>query len=559
MLEGLAWRDAEKNSCSAADVWDKRRTAPSKHSWIDGLISTNHHRNSLMGIDSICHPADQGRHWRTCFGMDRVGRASVALAVWSRFGRPGGVLEQGLRDMVLVAATALLSVLCGCTANVPPAKAAQEASAEQPAKDVQAVAQESRGKEGEHDETRQLAASSDSKRYALVFGNGAYRHGDALVAPPRDAALMASALQSRGYHVLIGIDRDLDGMREDIAAFEAMSNDAELRLFYFAGHGFEFDNANYLMPVDLPANIADLGEQDVRNNALRLDRLVWELEQDVPVLVAVIDACRVPPVRGTATARGLGAEEAPEGTIVAYATAPGRVAMDSLRAYGVDEQHSPYTYYLANALLSSDVQRWDQAFQQVYSIVNDHTRGAQQPWTNSRVTASPAIGQLQASSAGAASGLLGIKISPQRLASGRYWANEAISALRLAGDRSNTDDELQQQAREGDARAAIALASRWSAQPGRKRAAIALLQPFAEQGNAVAQLDLGTELYALAGEDEDGHDARYWWSLAGAQGVGEARAKLAMLDGDATHGLEEFARGMLEQYEAFAPKPEKKR
>lgn len=424
---------------------------------------------------------------------------------------------------------------------------------------MQAVAPESRGSEGGRGESRQLAASLDSKRYALVFGNGAYRHGDALVAPPRDAALMARALQTRGYHVLVGIDRDLDGMREDIAAFEEMSRDAELRLFYFAGHGFEFDNANYLMPVDLPANIADLGEQDVRNNALRLDRLVWELEQDTPVLVAVIDACRVPAARGTAPMPGLRVEDAPKGVILAYATAPGRVAMDSLRAYGVDEQHSPYTYYLANALLSPEVERWDQAFQQAYGIVNNRTRGAQQPWTNSRVTASPAIGSIHAGSAGAASGLFGISISPERRAAGRYWANEAIAALRLAGDRTNTDDELHRRSRDGDVRAALALASRWSELPGRERAAIALLQPLAEQGNAVAQLDLGTTLYALAGEDDDGHDARYWWSLASAQGIGEARAKLAMLDGDATRGMEEFARGMLEQFEAFAPKQEEER
>lgn len=467
-------------------------------------------------------------------------------------------MQQDWRNKLLVAAAVLLWGLCGCTANAPPDEAAH-ASKDQQIDEARAAVQDSQGSEREHGESRQLSASPDSKRYALVFGNGAYRHGDALAAPSRDAALMARALQSRGYHILVGIDRDLDGMREDITAFDEMSRDAELRLFYFAGHGFEFDNANYLMPVDLPANISDLSEQDVRNNALRLDRLVWELEQDTPVLVAVIDACRVPPSRGTAAALGLGVEEASEGTILAYATAPGRVAMDSLRAYGVDEQHSPYTYYLANALLSPQVQRWDQAFMQAYSIVNNRTRGAQQPWMNSRVTASPAIGKLQASSAGAASGLLGIRISPERRASGRYWANEAIAALRLAGDRTNTDDELQRQAREGDARAALALASRWSEQPERERAAIALLQPLGEQGNAVAQLDLGTMLYALSGQDEDGRDARYWWSLASAQGVGEARAKLAMLDGNATRGLEEFARGMLEQFEAFAPKLEEAR
>ena len=402
----------------------------------------------------------------------------------------------------------------------------------------------------------QLSAGPDSRRYALVFGNGAYRHGDALAAPARDAALIAAALRARGYHVLVGIDRDLAGMREDIAAFEAMSRDAELRLLYFAGHGFEFDHANYLMPVDLPAGIGSLGEHDVRTNALRLDQLVWELEQDVPVLVAIIDACRVPPARGAADQPALAAQVPPEGGILAYATAPGRVAMDSLRAYGVDEEHSPYSYYLASALASPEVENWDQAFLVAYNIVNDRTRGAQQPWLNARVNRFPAVGPLQAAAAADTGGLSGFAVSPERAAAGRYWADEALAARRLADDHTHTDARLQARAGEGDARAALALATRWSGQPGRKHDAIDLLSPLAAQGNAAAQLDLGTLLYALAAEDRDGRNARYWWVQASAQGVGEARAKLAIIDGDPGRALEEYARGMMEHFEAFRPRLE---
>lgn len=461
-------------------------------------------------------------------------------------------MEPGWGGGWLLAAAMLLAV-CGCTANAPDAAEPAAAAAGPRVADAPADAPLAQAAEPQQGESRQLAADAGSRRYALVFGNGGYRHGDALAAPPRDAALMARALQARGYHVLVGVDRDLAGMREDIAAFAEMSHDAELRLFYFAGHGFEFDSANYLMPVDLPTGIASLGEQDVHTHALRLDQLVWELEQDAPVLVAVIDACRVPPVRGAAAAPALRAQEPPEGTILAYATAPGRVAMDSLRAYGVDEEHSPYTYYLADALLSPTVERWDQAFQAAYSIVNHRTGGAQQPWMNARVNQFPAVGQLHSAPAAGTAGLSGLSVSPERRAAGRYWADEALAAHRLADDRSRTDDALQRQAKAGETRAALALASRWSAQPGREQAAIGVLQPLAEEGNAAAQLDLGTVLYVLAAEDRGGRSARYWWAQASAQGVGEARAKLAMLDGDATHALEEFARGMLEHYEAFKP------
>lgn len=407
------------------------------------------------------------------------------------------------------------------------------------------------------DSRTELAGADGSTRYALVFGNGAYRHGDALPAPARDAALMARALNDRGYHVMLGIDRDLAGMREDIAAFQDMSRGAELRLVYFAGHGFEFDNANYLMPVDLPASITDLTEQDVRVNALRLDQLVWELEQEAPMLVAVIDACRVPPTRGGAQLPGLAAEDAPEGAILAYATSPGRVAMDSLQAYGVDEEHSPYSYYLASALASPEVETWDQAFAVAYNIVNDRTRGAQQPWMNARVTSFPAIGAAATSSADSATGPLArYRVSPERKAAGRYWGNEAIAIERLANDGTNPDARLQARTAEGEDRAAIALARRWSAEDGREREVLELLEPVAERGNAVAQMDMGNFLFELAAEDSQGRGARYWMAQASAQGVGEARAKLAMLDGNPMRAMEETFKGFMEHYEAFAPKIE---
>ena len=456
-------------------------------------------------------------------------------------------MARGFGTYLLAAAMALLAVACGTEHPTPvpgPAMSGEATAVEMappPASEF-------------HGTSERLPAPVESRRYALVFGNGAYRHGDALPAPPRDAALMARALQSRGYHVLLGIDRDLAGMREDIASFEAMSRDAGLRLFYFAGHGFEFDSANYLMPVDLPVNIAELDRQAVRRNALRLDQVTWRLGQDVPLLVAVVDACRVLPARGTTSAFSFVAEEPPEGSIIAFATAPGKVAMDSLRAYGVDEDHSPYSYYLANALLSPEVRTWDQAFLAASAIVDNQTRGQQQPWMNARVNRFPAIGQAATAAAATPANMLGISVSPERRAAGRYWAGEALAAQRLAADGSRPDDVLRRQSREGDARATIALATRLDRDGAPVAQVAALLEPLAEAGNAVAQVDLGTVLYAARASDSEGRTARHWWTLASAQGIGEARAKLAILDGNGSvQALREFMQGVAEEAAAFAP------
>lgn len=451
-----------------------------------------------------------------------------------------------------LASIALFSALAACEAggSAPP-PLARAIPAPQPTANAPVAAQAS-GRS-----TTLAPASAGSRRYALVFGNGAYGHGDALAGAPRDAALIAGALQERGYEVLLAVDRDLEGMREDVAAFDAMSADAELRVLYFAGHGFEFEHANYLMPVDLPAAIGKLDRQAVRNNGVRLDELVWTLEQGAPALVAIIDACRVAPARGAQAARALGELTPARGTILAYATAPGHVALDSLRGYGVDADHSPYSYFLASALRSREVASWDQAFLSAASIVMQQTRGAQQPWMNAQVDHFPQVGALPAAASaqpGTAT-LLGLEITAERRAAGRYWARQEQAARTLARDGNRTDASLEDQAARGDANAALALAARaWDR--GDAADALRRLEPIARDGHAVARSDLGTLLHSLQASDSEGHTARYWWQLASAQGIGEARAKLALAaagTGDGEAPLEEFMRGLMETHEAFAP------
>ena len=458
-----------------------------------------------------------------------------------------------------IAALMLLALLQGCGNSPEPARvagAAPQRQAPEIAEPASAPLEEASAPEAASaGQSEVLRPDRDGDRlFALVFGNGAYRHGDALTSPAKDAALMASALRSRGYHVLLGLDRDLAGMQHDLQAFDEMSRDAQVRVLYFAGHGFEFDNANYLLPVDTPANVAELSRLDVRVNALRLDALTWELEQGAETLIAIIDACRVLPSRGAADGLTMAAEKAPKGTIIAYATSPGQVAMDSLRSYGVEEDHSPYSYFLANALVSQENDTWDQAFMSTSNIVMQQTGGEQKPWMNAQVSAFPRIGQERPKASSGKSGSLDVMdlgVSPSRSAAGAFWARESIAAARMERDGNLTDDDLMALARQGDSRAAVALSSRWWDTPDRKAALTGLLEPAAERGHAMAQTDLGSHLYQSRAKDSQGRSADYWWQLASAQGVGEARAKLAMRDPADPANAKEIAQGMVEMFKAF--------
>lgn len=464
---------------------------------------------------------------------------------------------RSFRSITTLAVLALEVALAACSGDpqsLAPTSAASGAPSSEPASNAVRAEDPSGTDAAATDGVSQILAPTDatSRRFALVFGNSQYRHGDALPAAARDAALMANALRGRGYHVLLARDRTLAGMKEDIGVFTELSENADVRVIYFAGHGFEFGHDNYLMPVDLPSPITELDERLVGLHALRLQEVAWPMEQEAGVLVAIIDACRVGAARGATSRLTLASAEPPQGTILAYATSPGTTAADSLKAYGVDADHSPYAYFLADALSDPGLERWDQALLSAAAIVRTQTGGVQVPWMNATVTRFPDLGELESGPVKATAGPvedLVRSISPERMAANRYWSNLEMRVATQARNRLVFDDELQQAAKQGDKEAALVLAYRWTDVPGREKEAIALLEPLAEDGNAVAQLTLGTTLYAMTTRDSQGRKATYWWQMASANGMGEARAKLALAEGRADiNVLNEFAKGLVEMH-----------
>ncbi|MGH6678439.1 MAG: caspase family protein, partial [Bradyrhizobium sp.] len=93
------------------------------------------------------------------------------------------------------------------------------------------------------------AARAD-KRVAFVVGNGAYENVPQLPNPPFDARAMASLLRSIGFEVIEGTDLTHDQMTSKLLEFAKKARDADVAIFYYAGHGLALDGTNYLLPVD---------------------------------------------------------------------------------------------------------------------------------------------------------------------------------------------------------------------------------------------------------------------------------------------------------------------
>ncbi len=220
-------------------------------------------------------------------------------------------------------------------------------------------------------QTPEPAKPTKLARLALVIGNGAYP-GDALANPPNDAADMAALLKQSGFEVIQRENASLKEMHRALREFGDRLTRETMGLFFFAGHGVQVRGRNYLLAVD-----ADIGREDeVAFNALDLQAVLEKMDSARNhTNLIILDACRNNPFASKfkLANSGLAQIDAPPGTVVAFATAPGSVAADGRGRNGLYTKH-----LLAN--LGKPGARIEDAFKQVRVAVRAESNGAQTPW-----------------------------------------------------------------------------------------------------------------------------------------------------------------------------------
>ncbi|MDG2196304.1 MAG: caspase family protein [SAR324 cluster bacterium] len=166
------------------------------------------------------------------------------------------------------------------------------------------------------------------KRQALVIGNSDYAYAGMLANPVNDANAIGKTLEQLGFEVTTVTDANQKTMERSIRNFgKQLKQKKGVGLFYFAGHGMQFDGENYLLPTDIDPST----EEDVRYDAVPLGKLLAQLRAaDNGMNVVVLDACRNDPFARSfrSSSRGLAQVTAPTGSFISYATAPGSVAAD---------------------------------------------------------------------------------------------------------------------------------------------------------------------------------------------------------------------------------------
>ena len=157
--------------------------------------------------------------------------------------------------------------------------------------------------------------SSQDQKIALVIGNGDYKSAP-LKNPVNDAGDIADVLRKIRFTVILKINANQRSMENAIREFGKSLRKGGVGLFYYAGHGIQVNNNNYLIPVD--ARIET--ESDVKYEAVDAGRVLGKMEDAGNKLnIVILDACRDNPFARSfrTSTQGLARMDSPIGSIIA--------------------------------------------------------------------------------------------------------------------------------------------------------------------------------------------------------------------------------------------------
>ena len=214
------------------------------------------------------------------------------------------------------------------------------------------------------------------KRTALVIGNSEYEVGS-LRNPANDAQDMAGSLVKLGFDVTLKLNAGQEHMEQAISDFGRQLYQGGVGLFYYAGHGVQVGGENYLIPVNAKIE----SESDVRYKAVNIGQLLGKMgEARNGFNIVILDACRDNPFAKEfrSSSRGLAVVNSAsvKGSLIAYATSPGKVASDG------SDRNGLYTKHLLQHISTPGIPV-EQVFKRVLQGVERDTNGKQSPWVSS--------------------------------------------------------------------------------------------------------------------------------------------------------------------------------
>lgn len=368
------------------------------------------------------------------------------------------------------------------------------------------------------------AAAADT-RVALVIGNSDYEFAADLANPLNDAEQIKVSLETIGFEVSSAFNLGHAEMLSALRRFKKVARGADIATIYYAGHGIEVQQRNYLVPID--ASFED--EDDAEFNMVSLDLLSSSMSGVAGISMIMLDACRDNPFangRSIAGSRGLAPVEPVRGTLISYAARAGTKASDG------DGQNSPYAKALIKHLQENqvDIRR---VFDKVRDTVMSETNNKQEPFVYASLPAKDIFlnENQRAQRLSSSNETTNIELkywssveqsgSPELLQSylDKYPEGEfvAIATFKLEKLLSvNTDSEPSEQSTK-------TVPAALNSEEVEK---VKYYRLAANQGQAYSQYLLGRAYETGKGVEQDYQEAARWYNLAADQGYAAAQYEI---------------------------------
>ena len=208
-------------------------------------------------------------------------------------------------------------------------------------------------------------------RYALLIGNADYEE-QALRNPENDVTGLAKVLKDVGFKVTVLKNASFKEMKKEVNRFSRQLKDNSIALFYYSGHGVQHDGENYLIPIGGMSHIST--EDQLQYEAINAGYVLGAMKRSALKLL-LLDACRNNPFKSffRSPSKGLATMSGVEGSLIGYATAPGKVAADGKGKY------SPYAKSLIRFIPQAG---WpvERVLKQVRMSVRSETGNKQSPF-----------------------------------------------------------------------------------------------------------------------------------------------------------------------------------
>lgn len=216
-------------------------------------------------------------------------------------------------------------------------------------------------------------------KLALVIGNGGYEYLESLPNARNDATDVSRLLEEIGFDVDLHLNVGREKLKDAIKAFGQKAKDYDILLFYYAGHGIEILGKNYFVPIDASAS----SSTEVRRTCVSASAITQYMKlAKSEANIVIMDACRSNPFKLLSSNEandGLALMDAPPGTIISFATAPGKVAYDGRGRNGV------YTDALLLHLPTYDLEI-NEVFARVRNTVVSKSNEQQIPWESTSLS-----------------------------------------------------------------------------------------------------------------------------------------------------------------------------